>query len=127
MENKEFKVGDTVYIVTRSYDGDGAYNVESVIADKIKTIAIKRGIIKLEKSPSEFKLDGGSSKPERYSVRSTSVELWNPELLRDIRIAKIVRSANELTFEKVRKMDRDDQIKLYDALKLKLANGNIES
>jgi len=120
MENIDFKVGDTVYIVTRGFNGNGKGNIESVKTDRVKTVTAKRGIVKLEKSSTEFKLDGYPAKRSEFSVYSTRLELYNADLIRDIRITKIVRAAHALTFDTVTNMDRDSQIELYDALKLNM-------
>lgn len=122
MEEQKFKVGDTVYVVTRSYKGNGYSHIESMSTDKVKTITAKRGIVKLEKYQTEFKLDGYPSKSEGFSTYSTTLEPWSLDLLREIRVAKIIRAAHALTFKQVSEMDNDDQIALYDALKLKMGS-----
>lgn len=127
MKKIDFKVGDTVYIVTRSFHGNGKSRIHSVSTDKVKTVTTKRGIVKLEKSSAEFRLDGYPAKQSGFSTYSTNLELWSSELNKDIRIAKIVRAAHALTFDMVINMERDDQITLYDALNLKMGpKENIE-
>lgn len=105
-ETPKFKVGDTAYVVTRGYNGKGGKPIESVKTVKIKTITEKRGIVKLIDCTTEFKLDGRPAKYQGYSSYDVKLELWTVSLMREIRVAKIVRAARAMTFDAVNSMSQ---------------------
>jgi hypothetical protein len=114
--SKDFKVGDKVYVVVRSYGG--GIKLESVSADIIKNITPKRGVVKLTESSKEFTLDGSPAKYERWAHYSTSLEYWSPELATELRVLKILKNAQKVTFEKVVGLTDEQHIALYDILKV---------